>query len=224
MDILAENPKGNVTLSIYNDNHRELQDQFDSRRLADSLEGLIVREEISPADKAFIESREFFFLCTLADDEQPTVSFKGGHVTVIDEKTIAFPSYNGNGMFYSTGNMRSHEKVGLLFIDFEQPNRIRFHGSASVSDGDDLMAAYPEAELIVRITLSKMWVNCPRYIPKMQKLSDSPNLPRPGKETPVADWKRIEGMEALLPEQDQERVAEAGKITAEEYDAIVKGE
>jgi hypothetical protein len=191
-------------LSIYSQSHRDLQDRFDSRKLADTLENFIVRDFINDEDKAFIESCDFFFLSTLTEDMEPTVSFKGGGVKVADATTLLFPSYNGNGMFYSTGNIQATSKVGILFIDFSSPHRIRFHGSAELTTEKSAMELFPESEMIVRVNLSKMWVNCPRYIPRMEKIEDSENLPREGHKTPIAEWKRLDGLRDVLPENDRE--------------------
>ncbi len=215
--------------NIYGDNHRSLQDQFDTRRLADRLEEMIISDVIGEQDQSFIESREFFFLSTVDPDGQPTVSFKGGpmgFVKVVDEKTIAFPNYDGNGMYYSMGNLRGKPEVGILFIDFENPHRIRFHGKASIQANDPLLSAYQEAELIVRVTLSKMWINCPRYIPKFQKVESSRYVPKEACETPLAAWKRIDVVQDVLPGKDIGRPEEAGGvITMQEWGAMLqKGE
>ncbi len=203
-------------MSIYHDKHRELQRQFDSEPLADRLESLIVKDEIEADDKAFIESREFFYLSSVMADGCPTVSFKGGaagFVRVLDEKTLAFPSYNGNGMFFSMGNLVGNPAIGCLFMDFEVPRRIRFHGRAEVSATDPLLSEYPESELIVRVTLTQMWVNCPRYIPTLQRREASKNVPGVLPQTPLADWKRMEVFHDVLPAQDRETVDEQGGPT-----------
>ncbi len=214
---------------IYRDSHRSLQDQFDTRRLADRLEEMIIADVIGEQDKPFIESREFFFLSTVDPSGQPTVSFKGGpvgFVKVVDENTIAFPSYDGNGMFYSMGNLKAKPEIGILFIDFENPHRIRFHGTASIQDNDPLISEYQEAELIVRIRLSKMWINCPRYIPKYQKVESSRYVPKAASETPLAAWKRIDAVQDVLPGRDIGRPeAAGGVITMEEWAGMLqKGE
>ena len=214
---------------LYADSHRGLQDQFDTRRLADRLEEMIIADIISEQDKPFIESREFFFLSTVDPDGLPTVSFKGGppgFIRVLDEKTIAFPMYDGNGMFYSAGNLKAKPEIGILFIDFENPHRIRFHGKASIQDNDSLLADYQEADLIVRVVLSKMWINCPRYIPKFQKVESSRYVPKAGRETPLAGWKRIDVVQDVLPEKDLGRPEEAGGvITMEQWAGMLeKGE
>ena len=108
--------------SLYGPGHRALQERFDTRRLADNVEKRVVLTEIPPEHKTFIESRDMFFLSTI-DQGRPTVSYKGGDpgfVRVLDNKTIAFPCYDGNGMFYSMGNLMGNGQVGMLFIDFER--------------------------------------------------------------------------------------------------------
>jgi predicted pyridoxine 5'-phosphate oxidase superfamily flavin-nucleotide-binding protein len=213
---------------FYGDKHRDLQDKFETRSLADRLVDVIVSEEISEDAQGFIESRPMFFLSTVDQNGQPTTSYKGGEpgfVKVVDETTIAFPSYDGNGMFYSMGNIEETKKVGLLFIDFEVPHRIRFHGTASVSKDDPLMSEYKEAELIVRVKLTKMWINCPRYIHRYELKELSHYVPCQAKDTPYAGWKRVDLMQDALAPKDKGRAdEEGGVITIEEWvDDVKKG-
>ncbi len=215
--------------NVYGEEHRKLQEQFSTRKLADRLEETIIKTEVDEMDKGFIESRDFFFLSTVDQNGHPTVSYKGGDpgfVRVVDSGTVAFPSYDGNGMFFSMGNIAANPKVGILFIDFENPNRLRLHGEASVSANDPLLASYPEAELIVRIKVSKIWVNCPRYIPQMKRIKPSAYVPRTACETPLATWKRIDFVQDVLPPKDVGRPEKAGGvITIEEYIAkVMQGE
>jgi len=190
---------------------------------------VIVSEEIADDAKDFIESRPMFFLSTIDQNGQPTCSYKGGapgFVKVVDETTIAFPSYDGNGMFYSLGNIRETSKVVILFIDFETPHRIRFHGEATVSSDDPLLEEYEEAELIVRVKLTKMWINCPRYIHKYELKELSHYVPGQKDKTPFAVWKRIDLMQDVLAPKDQGRPEqEGGVISLEEWvEDVQKGE
>jgi hypothetical protein len=109
-------------------------------------------------------------------------------------------------------NISATGHVGLLFLDFESPNRLRLQGEASVSATDPLMSEYPEAELIVRINVTHVIINCPRYIHKMQRVESSGTVPMPERETPFAQWKRIDLMQELLPAKDQGRAEKAGGI------------
>lgn len=216
--------------AIYGDKHRALQEAFDTRRLADRLEASIVRPEIPRDHKAFIESRDMFFLASVDHRGFPTCSYKGGapgFVKVIDPRTIAFPIYNGNGMFLSTGNILTTAKVGMLFIDFETPHRVRVQGTAGIERADPLVAAFPGAELVVRVAVSEVFINCPRYIHKYQRVHTSKYAPQAGCEAPPPpQWKRIDAMQDVLPEREKDVAGKlGGTITIAEYETLVrKGE
>jgi uncharacterized protein len=207
---------------LYGPIHRSLQDRFDTRRLADNVEARVVLTEIPPEHKAFIESRDMFFLSTIDHQGRPTVSYKGGDpgfVRVIDNKTVAFPCYDGNGMFYSMGNLFENHHVGLLFINFEKPHRLRLQGVASVDDNDPLLSEYAEAQLVVRVLVTEIFRNCPRYVHHYKKTDPSEFVPRPTCETPFAPWKRIDDMQTVLPAEDRARVEREGiLISRAEYE------
>lgn len=152
---------------LYGAQHRVLQDQHDTRRVADKIEELAVHTELGEMDRAFIESRDMFFFSTIDHEGRPTVSYKGGDpgfVRAIVSKTIAFPLFDGNGMFYSAGNVTGNAKVGMLFIDFATPNRMRVQGEASIDPNDPLLMEFVEAQLVVRVKVTEVWPNCPRYV------------------------------------------------------------
>ena len=168
---------------IYNNGHRQLQDRFDTRDQADRIDKAMVNDTISEADQAFIEGMDMFFLATVDDRGRVNSSYKGGEpgfVRVIDDRTIAFPNYDGNGMNLSMGNVSANGEVGILFIDFQRQRRIRFNGKATVDAGDPLMAEYPEAEFIVRVRAREVFANCPRYIHKMKLVQRSKFAPKLG--------------------------------------------
>lgn len=212
---------------IYGDQHREWQDRFDSRRMADRIEEIAVKTEFGPEEKAWIEARDMFFLSTNDHRGRPTVSYKGGEpgfVKILDERTLAFPSYDGNGMYFSVGNAAANPEVGLLFIDFEKPHRVRVQGTASVSADDPMLGAWKEAEVVVRVTLSELWQNCPRYVHRYKKVATSRYVPTEDKDTPLCEWKRIDGMQDVLRPHELEKVEAAGNITIEEWaERVVKG-
>ncbi len=205
--------------NVYSAAHRELQDQHDTRRLADLLEGGFIVKEIDENNKAFIESRDMFFLSTIDHLGQPTVSYKGGDpgfVRVLDARTIAFPFYDGNGMFYSWGNIVDTAKVGLLFIDFVKPFRLRVQGTARVDANDPLMLEYVEAQGIARVTVDATWPNCPRYVHRYEKVKPSRYVPREQCETPLAGWKRIDFVQPSLAGKDQGKAEQAGGLLSVE--------
>ena len=208
---------------FYGESQRSFQDQFDTRRLADVHEAVIVQNLIAEDQREFIQSRDFFFLSTVDIDGWPSVSYKGGPVgfaKVEDEVTIVFPMYDGNGMFLSAGNIRASGKVGLLFIDFETPNRVRVHATATVHSDETSIGQFPGASLVVRCRVENVFVNCARYIHKHQRVEDSPYVPTPEGAQLFPKWKRIDLLQDFLPSSDKGRTAVAGgTITTEEYAA-----
>jgi uncharacterized protein len=195
---------------LYHDGARELQDRFDTRRLADRLEQVKVHAAITPEDRAFIERMDMLFLATADAEGRPQCSYKGGDpgfVAVVDEHTIAFPNYDGNGMYLSAGNLRVNPHVGLLFVDFagRPPRRLRLNGVADVDAADPLMARYPGAQFVVRVRATQVFPNCPRYIHRMEPAERSPYVPRVGAAPPVPEWKRAGWARDALPADDPAR-------------------
>jgi predicted pyridoxine 5'-phosphate oxidase superfamily flavin-nucleotide-binding protein len=204
----------------YHEGSRRWQDRFDTRRLADRLdERFVQRRVIEPDDREFIERLDMFFLATADADGRPQCSYKGGDpgfVRVLDERTVAFPNYDGNGMYLSMGNLLVNPQVGMLFIDFvsERPSRLRLNGVASVDENDGLMSDYPEAQFIVRVSVEQVFPNCPRYIHRMALVERSRFVPRTDCATPVPDWKRTDWASDVLPEGDPAQAA--GPLSASE--------
>ena len=195
---------------LYHDGSRELQDRFDTRRLADRLEQVKVHDTITAEDRAFIERMDMFFFATADADGRPQCSYKGGDpgfVAVLDEHTLAFPNYDGNGMYLSVGNLRVNPHVGLLFVDFcgRPPRRLRLNGAASVEPDDPLLARFPGAQFVVRVRAVEVFPNCPRYIHRMELIERSRFVPRPAEETPVPEWKRTDWARDALPADDPAR-------------------
>jgi uncharacterized protein len=191
----------------YHDGQRELQDRFDTRRLADRLDHA-TNDRIGEAHRRFIEARDMFFLATADQEGRPQCSYKGGEpgfVRVVDEHTIAFPVYDGNGMFLSVGNMLVNPHVGLLFVNFADGTRLRLNGLASVDEDDPLMAEYPGAQLIVRVSGDVVFANCRRYVHHYELVDPSAFVPSSSAEPAVPDWKLDPFFDGTLPEHDPAR-------------------
>jgi len=195
----------------YHDGSRELQDRFDTRRLADRLDERFVQSAVIEADdRAFIERMDMFFLATADAEGRPQCSYKGGDpgfVKVLDEHTVAFPNYDGNGMYLSTGNVLVNPHVGMLFIDFTsaRPSRLRLNGTATIDEQDPLIGAWPGAQFVVRVEALQVFPNCPRYIHRMALIERSRFVPREETEVPVPDWKRTSWACDVLATDDPAR-------------------
>jgi predicted pyridoxine 5'-phosphate oxidase superfamily flavin-nucleotide-binding protein len=194
-----------MTDPIYHEGMRRLQDRFDTRRLADRLDEKLGRTAFTAEDREFIESRRLFFLATADAHGRPDCSYKGGDpgfVRVTGDSELAFPSYDGNGMFRSLGNVLANPAVALLFIDFERPNRLRVNGAASIVDEDPLLEVFTGAQLVVRVRAARIFPNCPRYIHRMSVVEASPYVPREGQTPPVPKWKTFDAFRDVLPQGD----------------------
>ena len=196
---------------LFHESHRQLQRRFDTVRLADRIEERLFRERITDDDRAFIARMDMFFLATADAAGRPNCSYKGGDpgfVRVVDERTLIFPNYDGNGMYLSMGNTTENPHVGLLFIDFENQKRLRINGIAEIAPAEAVEPGYPEAQFVVKVSVRQVFPNCPRYIHKMQLVERSKFVPRPMLRTPVPGWKRMEWAADALPATDPARVPE----------------
>lgn len=195
----------------FHSGERAMQEQHDSRRLADAIHRATMHAEFTDNDRAFIARMPMFFLATSDAAGNLDCSYKGGDpgfVRVTGTSTLAFPNYDGNGMFMSLGNISEHARVGLLFIDFERQSRMRVNGTARVSFDDPLLEEYPEATAIVHVTAEQIFPNCPRYIHKMELVERSVFVPQAGCETPEAGWK-AHFADALPETQRRKRAGDA---------------
>ena len=214
---------------LYGKQHRVLQQDFDTVKLADAVHGNIVSTEIGEEHRGFIESRDMFFLTTIDHRGYPTCSYKGGSpgfLKIIDSKTLAFPSFDGNGMFLSMGNISINNKIGMLLIDFETPHRIRIHGKASIHRDEQSLRMFLGAEVVVFVDVTEIFVNCPRYIHRYKRVASAKHVPQENVPVALPQWKRIDGLQEALPARDK-HIAEAlgGTITPEQYvELVMKGE
>ena len=198
-------------MASYHDGSRRLQDRFDTRRLADRLDDRYrSRPVIDADDRAFIERLDMFFLATADAEGRPQCSYKGGDpgfVRVLNDRTLAFPNYDGNGMYLSMGNALVNPHVGMLFIDFfaARPTRLRVNGIATIDGRDELAGAYPGAQFVVRVRATQVFPNCPRYIHRMALVERSRFVPIAGVQPPVPDWKRTDWACDVLPAGDPAR-------------------
>jgi predicted pyridoxine 5'-phosphate oxidase superfamily flavin-nucleotide-binding protein len=188
----------------YHEGQRAFQDRFDTRRLANRLaEG--TSDVISDGLKAFIERRDMFFIATADEQGWPQVSYKGGDpgfVRVLDERTLAFPVYDGNGMFLTAGNISVNPRIGMLFIDWGTGTRLRLNGEASIDRDDHLTETYPGAKFVIRVRVAEVFPNCRRYVHRQERVERSRFVPAAGAEPPVPDWKLDPWFEGTLPADD----------------------
>lgn len=206
---------------FYTDSQRKLQSDNGHDKLAVAVVHAIVRDELEDIHIDYIESRDYFFLSTVNADGEPTVSYKGGPVglvQVVGENRLAFPNYDGNGMWLSMGNIDAAAKIGMLFMDFVTPWRIRVQGDAKLSKDPELMARFPGSNMVVDVAVTRVFQNCARYIHKHTRVEASPYVPDKEGKQPYPAWKRIDKIQDHLHPDDIGRAEkEGGTISEEEY-------
>jgi hypothetical protein len=188
---------------MYHQGQLELQDRFDSRALADRLDEKLRRERFNDGDKAFVEESPFFFLATADAEGRPDCSFKGGlpgFARIVAPDLLIFPDYDGNGMFRSLGNIRVNPHVGLLFMRIgEKPGRLRINGTAEIAFEDDRLEALAGGQMLVKVTPTDIFPNCPRYIPRLELIEPSIYAPRPGEAPVEPAWKAMPAFSDVTP-------------------------
>ncbi|MEP0941263.1 MAG: pyridoxamine 5'-phosphate oxidase family protein [Rhizobiaceae bacterium] len=190
--------------SMYHDGHRELQDRFDGRRMADALEKHRRFSEFRAQDVNFIECTEFFFIAT-AHAQSVDCSYRGGapgFLRVTGPATLEWSDIDGNSMYRSLGNALKSPRIGLLFIEFgAQPKRLRVNGACTLVNGPT-----PEGhKMIVRVDADEIFPNCPRYIPDLARAAASSFIPDETGTSAKPDWKNAEDLCEALPENDPHR-------------------
>lgn len=194
--------------ALYEASHRKLQQQFDTERLADRIEERLFRTALTDEDRSFIERLDLFFLATVNSRGEPSCSYKGGDpgfVRVLDPKTLAFPCYDGNGMYLSMGNVAANGRVAMLFIDLCAPKRLRVNGNARIEPPEFVTPRFPDAQFVVVVDVSEVFPNCPRYIHTYALVERSRFVPHEGVTPPVPGWKQMDWARDVLPKNDLAR-------------------
>ena len=190
-------------MDFYHDGQRALQARFASEALARRLEQVTHRTRFTDADREFIESAGFFFLATADAQGRPDCSYKGGpagFVRVVADDRLAFPDYDGNGMFRSLGNIGVNPAVGLLFIAMNgAPKRLRVNGRAAVVFDDPSTAGFAGAQAVVLVTAEHIFPNCPRYIHDLEHGTPSPYTPATGEAPVEPAWKSFDSFKDVVP-------------------------
>lgn len=185
---------------LYGDGARALQDEFDSRRLADRLESLTIHDGLTDDDVALVSAQSTVWISTVDVEGWPDVSYKGGDpgfVRVVSPTELWIPSYDGNGMMRTMGNITDTGRVALLFVDTERPWRLRVHGTARVSTDAADVSAFHGAFAVIVVSIGRIFPNCGRYIHPPGDVSEY--VPREGHKPPAPAWKSNEYIVDALP-------------------------
>lgn len=192
-----ERSPDDMSSDVYSEGPRSLQEKHGTIQLADGLASRF-HSSLGIDDVAFIENVNFFFLATAGLNGQPQCSYKGGStgfVDVVSENRLRFPSYDGNGMFLTAGNISENSRVGMLFIDFDKQTRLRVEGRATVVEVEPM----DQITFDIEVEVDRVFSNCERYIHTLEQKAVSVFIPEKGKEMIQPAWKKRPWLAKLLP-------------------------
>jgi uncharacterized protein len=159
-----------------------LQQQYGTTERASQFYDNQVSDKLTPKMIEFIGRMEMAFIATSDAAGDCDCSFRAGEagfLRVLDERTIAYPDFRGNGVMASLGNMLENPHVGILMIDFTR-DLIGLHVNGAV---EIVTASYlqeldqglpePAANLARRpvqwvlMRVSEAFIHCSKHIPKL---------------------------------------------------------
>ncbi|WP_286171046.1 pyridoxamine 5'-phosphate oxidase family protein [Lentibacillus populi] len=166
-----------------------MQEQFGTVKKAAAFYNNQMLDFLNHVMTDFISQQDMMFISTADSGGNCDSSFRAGtpgFVRVINEKTLMYPEYKGNGVMASLGNIIENPHIGLMFIDFVE-NQIGLHvnGKASIVENDQLtLLEIPDeiisdmkekegskAERWVVMEVEEAYIHCSKHIPKLKKLN-----------------------------------------------------
>ncbi len=168
------------------DGEHALQEEFGSAARADRFYGDQVRDRLLPRMVEFIARMEMAFVATSDGHGECDNSLRAGppgFIRVLDELTLAYPEYRGNGVFASLGNIAENGHVGILMVDFvESLIGLHVNGRARVLDDAAFRSLHPEhagdaapgrrAERWVVVDVEEAYIHCRKHIPRMERVTE----------------------------------------------------
>jgi len=173
--------------NLGSEGERILQKKFGSENKASAFYDKQMLDYLNPYMREFILKQEMVFIATSDSEGECDCSFragKQGFVRALNEKTLLYPEYQGNGVMASMGNILKNPHIGMTFIDFFE-NTIGLHvnGKAKIIENDELLEDKTQAivandireegivpERWIFITVEEAYIHCSKHIPHLKKL------------------------------------------------------
>ncbi len=166
----------------------ELQERFGTTKRALAFYNNQVLDYLNPLMQAFVTHQEMLFIATADAHGECDCSFRAGlpgFVHILDEKTLLYPEYRGNGVVASLGNIAENPHIGMIFIDFfESTVGLHVNGTATIMENATLIdrsdipdeirqdiavegGRKPERWVIVEV--EEAYIHCSKHIPLLEK-------------------------------------------------------
>jgi len=127
--------KKNFTQLAFTNSVKKQQEKHGTRNSYSRLESRLEAFELGNKEIDFILSRDSFYLSTVGENGWPYVQHRGGEkgfVNVIDNTTLVFPDFSGNGQYISTGNLHEWSKTMLIMLNYPTRQRLKIWAEASI--------------------------------------------------------------------------------------------
>ncbi len=167
---------GNFTQYAFTDSVKKMQARYGTRDSYARMEQTGDRYRLTARETLFIQARDSFYMATVGENGWPYVQFRGGEkgfLRAIDDTTIGFADFRGNGQLISTGNVEANQNTALILMDYPNQQRLKIWAEASIAEAaDDPMlreqlevAGYAgQIERLVVLKVQAFDWNCPRHI------------------------------------------------------------
>lgn len=140
-----------------------------------------VLDHLNPRMAEFVGRMEMAFVATSDASGECDCSLRAGppgFIRVLDDRTVAYPEYRGNGVLASLGNISENANIGVLMVDFTtELIGLHVNGHAHIVEDADLRAVRPDLpvdvergrtpERWVLIRVTEAYIHCRKHIPRL---------------------------------------------------------
>ncbi len=158
-----------------------LQEKFGTTERADRFYDDQVRDRLNARMIEFVGRMDMAFIATSDAHGECDSSFRAGEpgfIHVIDERTVAYPEYRGNGVLASLGNISENPHIGILMIDFVQDLiGLHINGTARIVEDDVMRTGVPDLPAVavkgrtperwVLVDVEEAYIHCRKHIPRL---------------------------------------------------------
>lgn len=164
-----------------------LQKKFNTEKRAQAFYDNQVLDHLNLRMLEFIANQEILVIATSdakGDCDCSLRAGEAGFVRVLDEKTLAYPEYRGNGVTASLGNILENPHIGMMFIDFIKDTvGLHVNGKAAIIENDELLERKNLPQQIVEdmkkkgrkperwvlVEVEEAYMHCSKHIPFYKK-------------------------------------------------------
>ena len=166
----------NFTKFAFTESVKEVQNHYGTRHSYERMESSGDRFILTENEISFIQSRDSFYMGTVGENGWPYVQFRGGpngFLKVVDDTTIAYVDFRGNGQYISTGNINASNKTSLFLMDYPSQRRLKIWAESTIvpaNEDEELLKRLQidgykaRLERVVVFKIKAYDWNCPQHI------------------------------------------------------------